>query len=138
MQRLVPGDKQIIEYEMMVYQKSDGSFGFSWQQQYDFLLKEHPYNLDEIAHTKLELLKNQQPSLAKYYEDLDAKLSETISEAWDNNANFGYKESDEVVKQFIEENDLQELFSDVAVLNNKSDDDEHFDDELIDGLTEDF
>ena len=100
----------------MVYVKEDGSYGFSWQQQYDFLLREHPDDLEGIAHTKLTLLKNQQPDKTKYYEDLDAELSERIAEAWDNNPNFGYKESDDVTKAFVKEKGLSELFSDVPTL----------------------
>ena len=105
----------------MVYQKSDGSFGFSWQKQYDFLLKDHPEDLESIVQSKFSLLKTNQPEQAEYYEELSEELARRIGEAWDDNPNFGYKESDEVVKTFIKDLGLSELFSDVPTLLNQDD-----------------
>lgn len=118
----------------MVYQKSDGSYGFSWQQQYDFLLKEHPEDLENIVQSKFSLLKTNQPDKAEYYEELEEELSTRIGEAWDKNPNFGWSDSNEVVKAFIEEEGLSELFRDVPAL---LDPDEIFEDDNIDDyLTE--
>ena len=108
----------------MVYTKDDGSFGFSWQQQYDFLLREHPEDLESIVQSKFSLLKTQQPEKAKYYEELEAELTTRIGEAWDKNPNFGYKESDEVVKTFVKHKGLSELFRDVPALSSTDEDDE--------------
>lgn len=105
----------------MVYQKSDGSFGFSWQKQYDFLLKDHPEDLESIVQSKFSLLKTNQPEQAEYYEELEEELSNRMGEAWDDNPNFGYKESDEVVKTFVKDLGLSELFSDVPTLSNQDD-----------------
>ena len=124
----------------MVYQKSDGSFGFSWQQQYDFLLREHPGDLENIVQSKFSLLKTQEPQQTQYYEELKEELNNRIDEAWDKNPNFGYKDSDEVVKAFIKDEELEELFSDVPTLLEENEiDDINLDledDELADYLTE--
>ena len=122
----------------MVYTKDDGSFGFSWQQQYDFLLREHPEDLESIVQSKFSLLKENQPELAEYYEELETELNERIGEAWDNNPDFGYKESDEVVLTFLKDKGLSELFSDVPHFLHalREFEDEDFDDELINRLTE--
>ena len=101
----------------MVYTKDDGSHGFSWEQHYDFLLREHPEDLENIAQSKFSLLKIQKPDKTEYYEALKTELNERIAETWDNNPNFGYKESDEVVKAFIKDKHLEELFSDVDALS---------------------
>ena len=102
----------------MVYIKDDGSFGFSWQQQYDFLLREHPEDLESIVQSKFSLLKTQQPDKAAYYEELEEELARRIGNTWDNNPNFGYKESDEVVLVFIKDKQLGELFLDVPALSS--------------------
>lgn len=124
----------------MVYTKDDGSYGFNWQQQYDFLLREHPEDLENIVQSKFSLLKTQQPDKAEYYEELELELSNRIGDAWDNNPNFGYKESDEVVKTFIKDKRLGELFVDVPTLldPDKIDDIDLTleDDKLPDWLTE--
>ena len=120
----------------MVYQKSDGSYGFSWQQQYDFLLREHPEDLESIVQSKFSLLKTQQPESAKYYEELEEELARRIGEAWDKKPNFGYQESDEVVLVFLKDKGLGELFSDVPSLSisyeNESDESDECEDELLD------
>ena len=116
----------------MVYQKSDGSFGFSWQQQYDFLLKEHPEDLESIVQSKFSLLKGQEPEKAEYYEELEEELARRIAEAWDKNPNFGYQESDEVVLAFIKDEGLEELFSDVPTLLIAEDEEYECEDELLD------
>ena len=105
----------------MVYTKDDGSFGFSWQKQYDFLLKDHPEDLESIVQSKFSLLKTNLPEQAEYYEELSEELARRIGEAWDDNPNFGYKESDEVVKTFVKDLGLSELFSDVPTLLNQDD-----------------
>ena len=97
----------------MVYQKPDGSFGFNWQQQYDFLLREHPDELENIVQSKFSLLKTQHPEQAEYYEELKTELNERIGNASDS-PNFGYKESNDIVLAFVKEKGLQKLFSDVS------------------------
>ena len=124
----------------MVYTKDDGSHGFSWEQHYDFLLREHPEDLENIAQSKFSLLKTQQPDKTEYYEALKTELNERIGEAWDDNPDFGYKESDEVVKVFIKDKGLSELFRDVPALFHQDDINDinldFEDDELADYLTE--
>lgn len=119
----------------MVYQKPDGSYGFNWQQQYEFLLREHPENLEEIVHTKFMVLKHNEPQKADYYEVLDTELRGKINGVWDDNSSFGWQESDEVVKSFIKDKGLCELFSDIPALSSIEEDNELSDlteeDELI-------
>ena len=75
---------------------------------------------ESIVQSKFSRIKTQQPSSASYYEELEEELSNRICEAWDKTPNFGYKESDEVVKTFVK--DLSsELFSDVPTLLNQDD-----------------
>lgn len=100
----------------MVYQKPDGSSGFSWQKQYDFLLEEHPENLEEIVSTKFQLLKWNEPLKADYWESLHEELNQKIASAWDRSSSLGWDEEDEVVKTFVKEKGLSELFSDVPAL----------------------
>lgn len=116
----------------MVYQKPDGTSGFSWQLQYDFLLREHPDNLEEIVSTKFMLLKEKEPDNAEYYEQLDEKLRNKINSTWDDDSNFGWNEGNKVVRTFIKDKKLEDMFSDVTALsstNEQSDLSE--DDELI-------
>ncbi|SRR5579883_291078 len=101
----------------MVYAKEDGSIGFSWQKQYEFLVREHPGNLEDIVQTKFDLLQESEPENTQYYESLSNQLTQRISSAWDENpTEFGYAQSDQVVKQFIADNDLNDLFADVPTI----------------------
>ena len=100
----------------MVYIKEDGSHGFSCQKHYDFLLKEHPDCLEEIVHTKFMVLKEQEPENATHYEQLDNEFTQRLDTADDTNPNFGYSESDEIVRTFIREKGLTELFRDVPAI----------------------
>lgn len=105
----------------MVYVKPDGTQGFSWKLQYDFLLKEHPEMLEEIAHARFEMLASDQPEQAAYYKDLGDQLRAKINAASDQNKEFGYIESDSVTKEFVKENDLMTLFEDVPGLSSQID-----------------
>ena len=108
----------------MVYLKENGSHGFSYQQQYDFLLAGHPDCLEEIVHTKFMVLKEQEPENAAHYEQLDTELTERLDTADDSNSTFGYSESDDIVKTFIREKGLTELFRDVPAITDQTNSDE--------------
>ncbi|MUH00380.1 hypothetical protein F7734_52170 [Scytonema sp. UIC 10036] len=120
----------------MVYQKPDGSTGFSAQLQYDFLLQEHPLNLEEIVSTKFQLLKWNEPLNAEHWESLHEELNQKIASAWNESSLLGWDEEDEVVKTFVKEKGLSELFSDVPALADVEDEEDDFvwlteEDELI-------
>ncbi|MUG98921.1 hypothetical protein F7734_44160 [Scytonema sp. UIC 10036] len=112
----------------MVYQNSD------WQKQYDFLLKERPENLEEIVTTKFQLLKWNEPLNAEHWESLHEELNQKIASAWDGSSLLGWDEEDEVVKSFIKEKGLGELFKDVPALAHVLEDEEEEDG--FDWLTE--
>lgn len=107
-----------------MYIKKDGEHDFSYQQQYDFRLTEHPDSLEKIVHTKFMVLKEQEPENAAYYEQLDTELTERLDTADDSNSTFGYSESDDIVKTFIQELGLTELFRDVLAITDQTNSDE--------------
>lgn len=105
----------------MVYTREDGTQGFSWKLQHDFLLREHPEMLEEIAHSRFEMLAEEQPEQAAYYKDLGDQLSAKINTASDQDKDFGYVQSDIVTKAFVKENNLIPLFADVPGLSTDID-----------------
>ena len=96
----------------MVYLKANGNGAFSWQKQLDYLKREDPDNLEEIAHTKLMLLKQQEPEKADYYENLDNQLSDRINNALDETPDFGFDHAQALTHAFLIENDLETLLED--------------------------
>lgn len=108
----------------MVYIKEDGLHGFSYQQHYDYLLREHPDCLEEIVHTKFMVIKEQEPENAAHYEQLDNELTQRLDASSDTNPNFGYSESDEIVRTFIKEKEIAELLSDVPAITGEVNEDE--------------
>ncbi|MBO3463262.1 hypothetical protein G7B40_031305 [Aetokthonos hydrillicola Thurmond2011] len=106
----------------MVYLKEDGTNGFSWGLQYNFLVKEHPTQLEEIAQARFQILAEENPEQAEYYQNLREQLDEKINEAWDNDSqNFGCVESSKVTQEFIKENNLMDLFEDFPALSSEID-----------------
>lgn len=96
----------------MVYIKSDGSFGGSWQKQLDFLKREKPNDLNHMLYAKLALLQRQEPERADYYEFLSKQLTQRISEAWNKNPEFGFDDAQVVTQEFITELHLEALLED--------------------------
>jgi hypothetical protein len=74
----------------MVYKKPDGTLGFSWEQQLEFLKREHPDYLPEILYTQLMI---SNPDLARAF---DREWAEGKS----------YEEDNEIARQFMEQHGL--------------------------------
>ena len=116
----------------MVYTKPDGTHGFSWKTQYDFLLREHPENFEEIAHARLEALAEEEPEHAAYYQNLSAQLRKKLDKAVQSDADFGYVQSDAITKEFIQEKHLTHLFENVPALSGEDELDLSLLDEEVD------
>jgi len=86
----------------MVYVKPDGTQGFSWKNQHEFLLREHP---DKAAE----------------YQEWGERLREKIDAAADQDDDFGFAASNLATKEFVKENDLMTLFADVPGLSSQID-----------------
>ena len=80
----------------MVYQKDNGSFGFSWQKQLIFLQQKHPDDIPEILYTKLEIIG-------------DKHLLNQWNCIWCKTNNF--EDSAKLAKQFIEKHDINNRYA---------------------------
>lgn len=107
----------------MFYTKPDGTHGFSWKTQSDFLLREHPENLEKIAHARLEALAKEEPEDAAYYQDLSMQLRKKLDKSVQSDADFGYVRADVITKEFIQENYLTHLFEAVPALSGEDEPD---------------
>lgn len=116
----------------MVYIKPDGTHGFSWKTQYDFLLRAYPENLEAIAHARLEALANEEPEHAAYYQDLSMQLRKKLDKSVQSDADFGYVPSDVITKEFIQEKYLTHLFEAVPALSGEDEPDLSLRDEEVD------
>lgn len=104
----------------MVYVKQDGTHGFNWKLQYEFLLKEHPEYLEGIVDSRLAMLGQEQPAKFTYYEALRNRLRQKIDSEASRDESFGYLQSDIVTKNFVKNNNLTSLFSEVPQLCTKN------------------
>lgn len=105
----------------MVYTKPDGTTGFSWKRHYEFLVKEHPENLEEIVQARLEALAFDEPEAAGYYQDLSSQLRKKLDQAVQDNPEFGYTDSDAITKEFVKTQNLTHFFDEVPALSDDID-----------------
>ncbi|WP_208346618.1 hypothetical protein [Aetokthonos hydrillicola] len=89
--------------------------------QYDYLLAEHPDQLEEIVDARLEVLALEHPDKASYYKGLRSELSAKINSAWDNDQDFGWVQCCRTTKAFVKERNLMGLFDDVPALSSEID-----------------
>jgi glutathionyl-hydroquinone reductase len=120
----------------MVYQKDDGSYGFSWEKHHDYLLKNHPQDLEAIVHARFNCL--AQADNPDVYTQLDEELTSDIADVLATNKNFGCVEIRSATKDFIKRNNLQDLFADLPELSSNIDDELDINPEQQDIDLEDF
>lgn len=93
----------------MVYLKFDGTYGFSWRKQRDYLKQFEPDNVTGLLEATLFFRKLQYPAQAGYYQELYDQLSRKIDVIVDKTPNFGDAEEQQIARDFIKENNLEAL-----------------------------